>query len=278
MNIIQRAGKQVAKHSPEILTGMAVGGLVATVVLAVRATPRALKLLDTERWHQAFIDVVGDIPREEWQEGVGTREQEHMVEDAMMDIVLHPKTIIQIAWKPYLPAMIMGGATIACIIGAHTVSSRRMAALASVYSLTEMALTEYKDKVVETIGEKKEEKIRDEIAADRIKANPISEEQMKALPGEGQLCYDTLSSQYFYSSVEKIRQTINDFNERLLKEDYLGLNEMYYMLGLQEMPLASDLGWRVDNGLVDIKFSAQLADDGHTACIVLDYNIVPKYY
>lgn len=254
MNIIKQASNQIAKHSPEILTSLAVGGMVTTVVMAVKATPKALELIQLE--HDAIL---------------------MNLDEDVLEYDMPKKDMIKVAWKPYIPAMIMGTATIACIIGAHTVSSRRTAALASAYSLTETALTEYKNKVVEQIGKGKEEKVRDAIAADHLKENPISEVEILELPGDGQLCYDTLSSRYFKSSIEKIRQTVNCLNERLLREDYLSVNDLYYSLGLRETPLASDLGWRVDNGLIDVKFSAQLTETD-TPCIVIDYQIVPQYY
>ena len=37
------------KHSPEILTGVGIAGMVTTTVMAVRATPKAIRLLEDEK-------------------------------------------------------------------------------------------------------------------------------------------------------------------------------------------------------------------------------------
>ena len=85
---------------------------------------------------------------------------------------------MRLTWRYYVPTAIMGGLTIACIIGANSINLRRNAALAGAYSLTEAALKEYQAKVIETIGDKKEQAIRDDIAKDRVKEHPLGEREV----------------------------------------------------------------------------------------------------
>ena len=40
------------KHSPEILTGIGIAGMVTTTIMAVRATPKAIRLLEDEKHRQ----------------------------------------------------------------------------------------------------------------------------------------------------------------------------------------------------------------------------------
>ena len=117
--IIKGLQVTMAKHSPEILTGIGITGMVATTVLAVRATPKAIALLEEKKLETDHISAVDTV-----------------------------KT----TWKCYIPAAVTGITSIACLIGANSVNARRSAALATAYSLSQTALTEYKDKVVETIG------------------------------------------------------------------------------------------------------------------------------
>ena len=47
----------VSKNSPAILTGFAVAGFVGTVVLAVKATPTALDLINAEKLDRKFKNI-----------------------------------------------------------------------------------------------------------------------------------------------------------------------------------------------------------------------------
>lgn len=249
---LKKVGALISKNSPTILTGFAVAGLITTSVMAVRVTPNALRLLELER----------DYRRKKQSPELNKRD------------------IVKLTWKVYLPPVIMGGATIACIIGANSIGMRRNAALASVYSLTEATLKEYQGKVVETLGVTKEQKIRDEIAKDRIEANPVDETQI-IFTGKGEtLCYDSLSGRYFKSDIEKIRKAENKLNRDLLTDNFVSLNEVYEELGLPRIQLGDEMGWSLwideADSLVSMKFSSQLTTDG-VPCLVLDYAVRPRF-
>jgi hypothetical protein len=237
-------GGILQKNSSTILTGFAVAGILTTVVLAVKATPSALDDISVAELHS--------------------------------DIPLTKKRIIAVSWKRYIPTAAVGTATIACIIGANAVGLRRNAALAGLYSLTETAFKEYQTKVVETIGRNKETNVRDNIDLDHITNNPVSKNEI-IFTGKGEvLCYDSLSGRYFKSDIEKIRRSINKLNRDLLSENFMSLNELYSELGLSNIALGYDIGWTVDHGLIKVSFSSQLTEED-TPCLVLNYEVVPKY-
>lgn len=235
-------------HSPEILTGIGIAGMITTTVLAVKATPKALKI------------------KEEWGESC-CRDHEKL---PLIEVVKH-------CWKPYVPAAVTGTVSIACLIGASSINARRNTALAAAYKLSETALTEYREKVVETIGERKEETIRDAIAKDKIEKNPVEKRDV-IITGKGKtLCYDPLSDRYFESDIDKIKRAANELNSRMFDEMYISLNEFYSEIGLREIGIGSDVGWNINNGdKVDLYFSAQLTED-ETPCLVIEFNIPPKY-
>ena len=242
---IKRFQKGLAKHSPEILMGIGITGLVTSTVLAVRATPKALKLIEKKK------------------------------EELQVDKLTAVDTA-KATWKCYIPAAATSISSIACIIGANAVHARRNAMLATAYKLSERAFIEYKDKVVETIGEKQEKVIKEKIAQDHIDNNPVSKSEVIITEKGNTLCYEELSGRYFRSDIGKIKASINDLNRRMLSEMYISLNDLYSELGLECTQLGRLLGWNIDKGYIKPTFSAHLADDG-TACLSLDFEEAPQY-
>lgn len=232
------------KHSPEILTGIGIAGMVTSAVMAVKATPKALDLLESKK-------VELNTER------------------------LEPRDIIKTAWKCYIPATVIGGVSIGCLIGASSTNLRRNAALATAYTLSESTLKEYQDKVVESIGGKKEKSIRDSVAKDKMLDNPVREVVLTDAGGNT-ICYDALSGRYFKSDRDKISRAINNLNRRMRDETYVTLNDFYYELGLDGTKMGDMLGWNIDKGYIDVAFSSHLDANG-TPCLVIDYRVAPIY-
>jgi len=258
-DIIKNSHRVIQKNSPAILTGVAVAGLISTAIFAVRATPKALSIIDQELWDRMGNDMYGEN---------GTELYERIR-------MLSTRDIIRLTWRCYIPAGITGLVGIGCIIGASQISQKRYAALAGVYGITEAAFKEYRDKVTETIGKGKELKVRDAISADRIQKNPPTTSEV-IFTGKGDvLCHDSFSGRYFWSDIEQIRRVINEANHELLRDDFLTLNDLYYELRLSPIPKGSEMGWSLDDGLIDVSFSSQLTEAGKP-CLVLDYVVTPK--
>lgn len=241
--------KFASKRSPEILTGIGIAGMITTTILAVRATPKALELIEEQK------------------------EEESVDELSSFEVV-------KVAWKPYIPAMVTCVVSTACLIGASSVNTKRNAALATAYKLSETALTEYREKVIETIGEKKERIVRDKVAEERVKKNPVSKNEVIVTGNGKTLCFDPISGRYFMCSIETIKKAENTLNKQMLHDisGYVSLNEFYDELGLDHTSVGNDLGWNT-NQLIDIDFSSQLNDNGEPS-VVLDYLVAPKcdYY
>lgn len=260
-----RGGKiSISKHSPEILTGIGIAGMITTTFLAVRATPKALELIEDKKDElnnkqiEERLDKNGDL-----------RDYKEITKLKFPDL-------FKATWKCYVPAAVTSVASIACLVGASSVHIKRNAVLATAYQLSETALTEYKEKVIETIGEKKEEVIRDKVNKDRIEKNPVSKNNVIITDKGNTLCYDHMSGRYFKSDIDKINKAVNVINNRILHDFYASLNDLYSELGLYTVSLGDKLGWNSDMGLIEVEFSSQLADDG-TPCLVMDFNKAPKY-
>jgi hypothetical protein len=169
----------------------------------------------------------------------------------------------------------MGSLTVACIIGAHALHMRKQAALAGACSLTATALREYQSKVIETIGEAKNREIKEEIHKDKLKSNPVQDKEVVIVGAGEMLCYDVLSGRYFKSDIETVRRAQNDLNRDLMNEMWVDLNAVYDALGLPPTRLGSELGWSVNDSLIEFKFSTQQAENG-APCLVIDYDVTPS--
>lgn len=255
--------KAMKKHSPELLTGIGIAGMITTTVMAVRATPKALDLLEKEKERQNQ-ELLQDSNEK------GDEECAQITKLKSLDIV---KT----TWICYIPAVVTGCVSILCLTGASSVNAKRNAALATAYTLSESALKEYTEKVVETIGEKKEQSIRDAIAKDKIDNNPVGAREIIITNKGDTLCYDAISGRYFKSDIEKIKKAVNEMNRQMLSEMYFSLNDFYHELGLSNTSIGEELGWNINrDGLLDLRFSSQLTEDG-TPCLVIDYHVPPRY-
>lgn len=235
----------IKKHSPEILTGIGIAGMITTTVMAVRATPKALILI------------------EERKEEIGAEKLEAM-------------DMVKTTWACYIPAAITGTLSVACLIGASSVNARRNAALATAYTLSESALKDYQGKVIEMFGEKKNEAVKDAVAKDKVEKNPVVTREVIITEKGNTLCYDAISGRYFKSDIEKIKKAECELNRQMLDGMYVSLNDFYYEIGLDSVKLGDELGWNVDSGYIDLSFSSQLASDG-TPCLVIDYSVAPRY-
>ena len=246
---VKHAKLALSKRSPEILTGIGIAGMITATVLAVKATPKAIRLIESD-----------------------SRENHDGDPHAYTK-----KEAIKSCWKCYIPSAISGVTSIACLIGASSVNVRRNAALATAYKLSETALSEYKDKVVETIGEKKEKIVRDKVAEEQVKNNPVSKSDV-IVTGDGDtLCFDPMSGRYFHSSIDKIQKAVNELNGRMINDivGYASLNDFYDELGLDRTEIGDIVGWNVEKRL-KIDISAQVSDNGKPS-IVLDYRVRPDY-
>lgn len=244
-SFLKRMEATLTKHSPEILTGIGIAGMITTTVLAVKATPKALTLLEDARYEK------------------GT--------------ALTPVEKVKVAWKPYVPAVVTGAVSVGCLIGANSVHARRTTALAAAYQLSETALAEYREKVLETLGEKKEKAVRETISQDRVEKQPVSKSEVYITNTGDTLFMDPLSKRYFKSDIELIRRAENTLNKQMLQDitGYVSLNDFYSELGLDYTDVGFDLGWNVDK-LIDLDFHATQADDGRP-CLAIDYLVPPRY-
>jgi hypothetical protein len=241
------------ENSTTLLTTVGVTGTVATAYLTGRASFKAAEIIARE---EETLEVNGDgnviheIPR---------------IEKAKM------------VWRHYLPAAAVGILTVTSIVMANRISSKRIAALVIASGISDRALQEYKAKVIQKFGERKEVDIRDEIAQDKVNANPPDTRQV-FVHGTGEvLCFDTLTGRYFSSTVEKIRRAENRVNYELLHYFSASLTMFYEEIGLPPTDYTDSVGWNTDN-LLEVNLSTVMSQD-EKPCIAVSFvrNPVPNY-
>ena len=259
---IKKIQKVLTRKSPEILTGIGIAGVITTTVLAVKATPKALRLID-EAEHKKAVAWNNENP--DYDNGADR-------------IKLTKTETVKAAWKPYIPVVVTGVCSVACIIGANSVHLKRNAALATAYQLSTTAFNEYKEKVVETIGEKKEKVVRQNIAKDKVEKNPVSKTEVFVTGNGTSLFYDPLSGRYFESDMNKVEKAVNSLNWSMNNgnEPYISLTQLYDELGLSHTGVSDEIGWKVEDGNIELAVSAQVAEDGRP-CLVMDFLKAPEY-
>jgi hypothetical protein len=239
--LIKKTSRFMLENSPSILAGMAIGTGVALPFLVARATRKA----------DAIIFELEDLK----QRPLTTEEK------------------IQETWYVYLPTGLALATLTTCVIGSARIQTRRVNALATLYSFTGSALKDYQEKVIELVGRKKHEAIKDAVAEKHISENPHSKAQVVITNNGNTLCYDSLSGRYFESDAEEIRRAQNEMNHFLLTQADITLNEWYMALGLEEIRLGELMGWTSD-GPLDIYFTTKKTDKD-VPCLVLQYSAQP---
>ena len=243
--LIESSKKKLSDNAPEIMIGFGLAGMLTSTIMAVKATPKAMAIIEEEK----------DYLNRELTK----------IEKA------------KLVWKPYVPAALGYCASTALIIGANNVNSKRSAMFAGAYKLSEQTLATYRDKVIETIGEEKEREISDKVARDKVKeARQTSYHANEVIYGTGQcLCYDPISGRYFNSDMDKIRKIENDLNYRLMKENMISLNEFYTELGMECTDMGFKYGWNIDEGLIEVRFTSTITDD-NKLCLVVTFARSPR--
>jgi hypothetical protein len=233
--------------------GIGIAGMVTTTIIAVKATPKAILLMEEKK-------------------------KELEVEK------LPPVEVVKTTWKCYVPAAVTGVVSVACLISSNSVNSKRNAALATAYKLSETAFTEYRDSVIETFGEKKEKTVRDKVSEKQIQEHPVNKTDI-IVTGKGQtLFFDPLSHRYFYSTIESIKRVENKLNKDIITDPFdsgVTVNDFYTEIGIPTTATGDALGWNLRIGLIDIYLSYQGGDEGtefeDEPCAVLNFVNPPKY-
>lgn len=204
-NLIRSSKRFLRKNGSTILTCVGGAGVIATTVMAVKATPKAMQLIKAAEEEKS--------EKLTWME------------------------TIKIAGPTYAPSALLGIATIASIFGANALNKRSQAALMGAYALVDQTFRDYKTHVEEEYGEEANAHIREKIAKDRYV------EQKTELGGENKLFYDFYSGRYFNSTMEKVLAAEFALNRQIILGECAYLNDFYQELGIPFIDIGDEVGW-----------------------------------
>lgn len=246
-----------SEHRTSLMVGGGIAGMVIAGVTAVRVTPKASMLLEERRCskHDAYLENTEANPQ------------------------LTIKDYIQVTWKYYLPPIALATVSAGAIIFAHKVDRKENAALAAAYAISESRLKEYSEKVLETVGEKKEKEVRNAIDKDRVNNNqPVDGEIISTGQGDT-LCMDAWNGRYFYSDIEVLRRAAVDLSRAVLNDETVTLNDFYDRIDLPQTKNGDFFAWEIGNHheMIELSFSSQL-DFKKRPVLVMDFKFAPTYY
>ena len=225
------------RNSSTILTCVGAIGVVATTVTAIKATPKALALVEDAKKEKGE-----DLTR--WE-------------------------TVKIAGPAYIPTIVFGASTLACMFGANVLNRRGQASLMGGYALLDAAYKDYRNKVDELYGEEAGGQVRAGIAKDRY------EDQDIEVNDGNMLYYDFYSGRYFEATPAFVKSAEYELNRKLVMDECAYLNEWYYLLDLEPLEHGLDFGWATPSNAdrywqtwVDFTHEKVIMDDGLECTIV----------
>lgn len=247
---LKHVEKFVQDNSPLILTVVGATGIATTAYLTGRASFKAAHILEQERKFLEKAMLPSDV-----------------------DQVMTLKYKFNKTWMCYIPAFALGVATVGAVVGANQIGTRRVIAMTTALKMSEEAFDRYKEKVIEKVGEKKANVIRDEVVQDEMDRNPIGRNEI-IITGNGDVnVYETYTGRYFKSSVDAIKSAQNKINYRVNNDGYASLSDLYDELGLGHTDISDDMGWN-STKLLEIEIIGHVDETG-MPCLGVIYQTTP---
>jgi len=261
-NILYKIRGSIVKHSPEILTSLGITSMIASTVYAVKVTPKAKKKVDEFTSYNKMIYKKGNLNPDDFR----------------------PKytELIGLVWKDYLPAALLSVSGASFIVSANHINKKRNALLTAAYTLSESTLIKYKDRVMKDLGTDKakeiDRKVREEIKLDKKdninhKLNKVDEKEF--------IIIDSFSGLKMPkgTTLNKVESVLNSVNKIMNYDMYVCADEWYDRLGFKHIPkCAENVGWKLEDGLIEITQNPGLDEDGVPAMYVNFINLPKEDY
>ena len=291
MKTYKKVELKAIKHSPEILAGVGVVGVVGSLVLACKATTKLSDILEESKEQLDKIKEVAADP---------AYEEKYSQDDAKKDTTI---TYVQTAMKVtklYAPSVILCASSLGCLLASNNILKKRNAALSAAYMTVDKSFKEYRKRVADRFGEEVEKEIRYNIKAEEITkvdedGNEVTE-TVKVMDGtDDPNSYSDYArffdescaawqndAEYNLTFLKAQQQYANDL---LKARGRLFLNEVYRMLGIDETKAGQVVGWVynpdnptgdnfVDFGIYNMQRERVRAFvNGYEPNILLDFNV-----
>lgn len=232
------------RQSPTILACVGAAGVVTTAVMAVRATPKAMRILEV-----ATDEKGEDLTKLE---------------------------IVKLAGPSYIPSIAFGVSTIACIFGANVLNKQQQAAITSAYIFLDKTYKEYKNKVAELFGEDANDRIRESIAKDKY-----DDEEEHKIEGDVCIFYEEHFGKFFERTRLEVREAEYELNRLFVTMGEVSLNDFYELLELPKIDDGELYGWSQESicdfynpAWLEFEHNLVKMDDG-MECYIIDYLVPP---
>lgn len=282
--VTSKAGLKVLaakQNSPKVMFAAGIVGVVATAVLASRATLKLEAVLEETEANLARIP-----------EALETRPEVYSEKDAQNDrIVTYAKAVVKIG-KLYGPAILVGATSIGLLTGAHVTLNRRNAGLVAAYATIETAFKEYRGRVLDEYGEDKDREFRygvesTEVISEDEKGGHKVETVKKFQKHSGYAKLFGPDNPYYNPTPDYnmiwLRGIQSSLNDQLQVRGWISLNDAYKQLGFEPNKAGQVMGWILDgegDDYVDFGIYADNATErmidflsGREDCILLDFNV-----
>lgn len=250
INVFKSAKPFIRKHEAEILMSFGIGGFILSTSWAIKSTVTATRRIEKKKKE--------------------LKKNSLTFAEAFKEV-----------WALYLPVVILSGASVTSVVMGNKVATRKTAALAAAYAISETALQEYIEQTKETVGEKKATEIKEQLSAKKVaetyKGNNI------LLTGDGDcLFFEPISGRYFKSNWNKILKAANELNAKAMSNitGITTLSDWFEELGLARTSISEDIGWAIENGsngIISIDVISSMTPD-NVPCGSISYNTLPKAY
>lgn len=293
---VNKIGFKVRKHSPEVLVVSGIVGVVASTVMACKATTKASGIMKETKQN---LDMIHDCAADE-----GLRESgKYTEEDKRRDLTIqYVQTGVKLA-KVYGPAIVLGALSITSILASNNILRKRNVALAAAYATIDRTFKDYRKRVIEKLGEAADREFKYGIRKEKVEKTVIDEETGKEKKVKETIevtDYDGASqyakffdecSEYWNKNAELnltfLRAQQCFANDKLRSQGYLFLNDVYGMLGIAPTQAGQHVGWiydpknpdhkgndYVDFGIYNIhRKENRKFVNGYERSILLDFNV-----
>lgn len=291
---LHRVGFKFKKHSPEILVGAGIVGVVGSAVMACKATTKLDEVLAEPKEKIEKIHELMENP-DMVPEG-----KEYTEEDGKKDLtIMYTQSALKVV-KLYAPAVILGTASIAAIIGGHRILRKRNLALAAAYATIDKGFKEYRGRVIEKFGEELDKELKYNIKAKEIEETVVNEDgtetTVKKTANVATLDNYSDYAKFFDDgctgwtkdpdyNLMFLKDQQRYANDMLQSKGHLFLNEVYDMLGIPRTQAGQIVGWiydekhpvgdnYVDFGIYNVYNEANRNFvNGYERTILLDFNV-----
>lgn len=293
---VHKVGFKFKKHSPEILLGVGVVGVVSSAVMACKATTKVSEILEETKKDVGSVHECLENPKyEDYTEEVSKKDLS----------IIYAQTGLKLV-KLYAPAVTIGVASIGCILASHNIIRNRNAALAAAYATVDKGFKDYRNRVIDRFGKDLDRELKYNIRTEEVETvvtddkgeKKVVKQKVEVVDDPNQYSeYARFFDEYCLGWTDDpdanllyVKQRQNYANEILKIKGHLFLNEVYDMFGFPRTKAGQVMGWVydeknpmgdnfVDFGVFNLyRSGARDFVNGREPSILLDFNVDGDVY